>query len=88
MGEQHNHIKVVFLLPPDKIKITYIDTEKKHEQRIIYHALHAAKITRHGVFEENIGSQWTRKHEYMFCLGYDTIWQSEHCELWHFTTAA
>ena len=25
--EQHNHIRVVFLLPPDKIKITYIDTE-------------------------------------------------------------
>ena len=25
-GEQHNHIKVVFLRPPDKIKTTYIDT--------------------------------------------------------------
>ena len=33
MGEQHNHSKVVFLLPPDKIKITYIDTEKKTEQK-------------------------------------------------------
>ena len=33
--------------------------------------LHAAKITRHGVLEEKIGSQWTRKHEYMYCLGYD-----------------
>ena len=73
IGEQHNHIRVVFLLPPDNIKITYIDTERKrNEQRIMYHALHVAKITRHGVLEENIGSQWTRKHEYMFCFGYDT----------------
>ena len=83
-GQQHNHIMVVFLLPPDNIKITYIDTERKrneNEQRIIYHALHAVKITRHGVLEENIGSQWTRKHEFMFCLGYDTILQSEHCEI-------
>ena len=67
----------------------YIDTERKlNEQRIIYHAPHAAKITRHGLLEENIGIQWTRKHEYMFCLGYDEIWQSKHCELWHFTTEA
>ena len=51
-GEQHNHIKVVFLLPPDKIKSTYIDREKQ----IIYHGLHAAQITRDGVLEENIGS--------------------------------
>ena len=34
MGEQHNHIKVVFLLPPDKIKIIYIDREKKTENHI------------------------------------------------------
>ena len=51
-GEQHNNIKVVFLLPPDKVKIAYIDTERKKEQRITYHVLHTAKITRHGVLEE------------------------------------
>ena len=46
---QHNHIKVVFLLPPDKTKIAYIDTERKTNRGITRHALHASNITRHGV---------------------------------------
>ena len=39
MGEQHNHIRVVFLLLPDNITITYINTcteKKKKKKKKIY----------------------------------------------------